>query len=80
MTRGVTSGAEVGSEVEEAEDAEEAQEAKENRGWRFAASRLVFDDVIFSRIALTTIALCGGVPIGLTYRKGPGEKESRDEI
>jgi len=47
---------------------------EENRGRCLAASRLVFGDVLFSRIAFTTLALCVGVSIGLTYRKGPGGK------
>jgi len=47
---------------------------EENRGWCLPAARWFFDDVLFSRIAFTTVALCGGVPIVLKYRKRPGGK------
>ena len=53
------SGAEIGREAEEAEETEETEE---KQGRRFAASRLAFDDVVFSRIAPTTLARWAGVP------------------
>lgn len=55
MICGAESDAEAGNKAETVEDAEETQETEENEGRRFAASRFAFDDVLFSRIASTTL-------------------------
>lgn len=78
MIRDAKGGAEKGSEAEEVEDAEEAQGTEENRSWCLPAARFFFDDVMFSRIALTTLARSAGVAVVLKYRKGPGERTSED--
>jgi len=46
----------------------------ENRNRCLPAARWFFDDVLFSRIALTTLAQWGDIPIVLRYRKRTGEK------
>ncbi len=45
---------------------------EEKRSRCLRAARWFFDDVLFSRIALTTLAQWGGIPIVLRYRKRTG--------
>ena len=74
MIRDVKSGAEM---RREAEEVEEAEETGEDRNRCLPAARWFFDDVLFSRIALTTLAQWGGIPIVLRYRKRTGGKTVR---
>jgi hypothetical protein len=57
----------------EAEEAEEAEETEENWSRCLPTARWFFADVLFSRIAPTTLPRCAEVPIVLRYRKRTGD-------